>query len=84
MKKILLVAPDFNAVDAMVRDGIYLTLHKESMAPLGLATVAALTPEDIEVDIWDEAVRGQVAEATDFKKAYDLVGLPAMPPISGG
>ena len=75
MKKILLIAPDFNPVDTKARDGIYVTLHKESMVPLGLATVAALTPDDVEVDIWDEAVHGQVGDATDFKKNYDLTGV---------
>jgi hypothetical protein len=45
------------------------------MAPLGLATVAALTPDDIEVDIWDEAVHGLIGDNTDFKKDYDLVGV---------
>jgi hypothetical protein len=45
------------------------------MAPLGLATVAALTPDDVEVDIWDEGVDGLVTEQTHFEKGYDLVGV---------
>jgi radical SAM superfamily enzyme YgiQ (UPF0313 family) len=45
------------------------------MAPLGLATLAALTPDDVEVDIWDEGVDGLVTEQTRFEKGYDLVGV---------
>ena len=45
------------------------------MAPLGLATVAALTPDDIEVDVWDEAVHGMISDDTDFNKDYDFVGV---------
>lgn len=45
------------------------------MVPLGLATVAALTPDDVEVDIWDEGAHGLVTEQTDFGKDYDLVGV---------
>lgn len=43
------------------------------VAPLALATLAALTPDDIEVVIWDEHVRGP---ATDFT-GFDLVGITA-------
>ena len=41
--------------------------------PLALATLAALTPDDIEVRIWDEHARGPV---TDFA-GFDLVGITA-------
>jgi len=75
MKKILLVAPDFNPGDTKLK-GVYASFpYKESIAPLGLATVAALTPDDIELDIWDEAVHGLVGDSTNFKKEYDLVGV---------
>ncbi|MCP4395693.1 MAG: B12-binding domain-containing radical SAM protein, partial [bacterium] len=40
--------------------------------PLSLATIAALTPSDIEVDICDENI-----EEIDFEKECDLVGLTA-------
>ena len=43
------------------------------VAPLALATLAALTPDDIEVRIWDEHVRGP---ATDFA-GVDFVGITA-------
>src|SRR5712664_3521369 len=73
MKKIFLVSPGAKAFllplqGALGRKTVYMT-------PLGLATVAALTPEDIEVDIWDEGVHGLITEATGLKKDYDLVGV---------
>ncbi|WP_448203915.1 B12-binding domain-containing radical SAM protein [Azospirillum sp. sgz302134] len=49
--------------------------QKAFMAPLHLATIAALTPEDIEVRIWDEPVHGFIDENTDLGGSYDLVGL---------
>jgi len=83
MKKVLLITPDFNPEDAKVKDfgsrlrliGMNILDSKAFMVPLGLATVAALTPDDVEVDIWDEAVHGLVSDSTDLKKDYDLVGV---------
>jgi len=48
---------------------------KAFMAPLHLATIAALTPDDIEVDVWDESARGLIADSTEFNGDYDLVGV---------
>ena len=42
--------------------------------PLGLATVAALTPDEFHVDIWDELVRGPIKD-NHLKYKYDLVGV---------
>jgi radical SAM superfamily enzyme YgiQ (UPF0313 family) len=70
--KILLVRPGVS--------GYYAPLQKAfgkrsgNMTPLALATVAALTPDDVEVDIWDEAVNGTLAE-TALDIGYDLVGV---------
>jgi radical SAM superfamily enzyme YgiQ (UPF0313 family) len=81
MKKILLITPDFNPGESKLRSvrtmfaGLKFLPQKAFMVPLGLATVAALTPDDIEVDIWDEAVHGLIHDDTDFKKDYDLVGV---------
>ena len=81
MKKILLITPDFNPEETKVRSlaggltALKFLPQKTFMAPLGLATVAALTPDDIDVDIWDEAVHGLIGDDTDFKKDYDLVGV---------
>jgi radical SAM superfamily enzyme YgiQ (UPF0313 family) len=45
------------------------------MVPLHLATVAALTPEEFEVEIWDEGARGEIDDQTELGKQYDLVGV---------
>jgi len=78
MKKILLVTPDFNPEEAKIRalsTRFTFLPQKVFMAPIGLATVHALTPDDIDVDIWDEAVHGLIGEDTAFKQDYDLVGV---------
>ncbi len=46
---------------------------KTILPPLGLATVAALTPPDIEVSLTDENVT-----VIDFQKEIDLVGITAL------
>jgi radical SAM superfamily enzyme YgiQ (UPF0313 family) len=43
--------------------------------PLGLATVAALTPQTIRVDIWDESIEGQITEDDVAGADYDLIGV---------
>jgi radical SAM superfamily enzyme YgiQ (UPF0313 family) len=81
MLRILLITPDFNPEESKVRSmsagltAMKFLPQKAFMPPLGLATVAALTPADIDVDIWDEAVHGLISDDTDFKKDYDLVGV---------
>jgi len=45
------------------------------MPPLSLATIAALTPEDFEIDIWDESVHGFINDDTRFPVSYDIVGI---------
>lgn len=51
--------------------------RKAILPPLGLATVAALTPPEIEVSITDENVT-----AIDFQKELDLVGITALTPTA--
>jgi radical SAM superfamily enzyme YgiQ (UPF0313 family) len=81
MKKILLITPDFNPEEAKIRSlstkftPTQIFPQKVFMAPLSLATLAALTPADIDVDIWDEAVHGLISDDTDLQKDYDLVGV---------
>ena len=41
--------------------------------PLGMATVAALTPPDIDISLTDESVT-----AVDFEEEVDLVGITAL------
>jgi radical SAM superfamily enzyme YgiQ (UPF0313 family) len=83
MKRILLISPDFNPDETRATEqsvssamsAITFLPSKAFMVPLGLATVAALIPDDVEVDIWDEAVHGLISDNTHFKKDYDLVGV---------
>lgn len=77
--KILLVSPDSDNealwVSGEEEDG-YCEEVLNNFPPLGLATVAALTPpDDYEVDIWDELVHGRIDENTAFRHDYDLVGV---------
>jgi Radical SAM superfamily/Domain of unknown function (DUF4070) len=74
MKNILLVSPDSD------NEGLWVTGEESmgvtnNMVPVGLATVAALTPETYRVDIWDELVHGLIDEHTVFPREYDLVGI---------
>lgn len=48
---------------------------KAFVAPLSLATIAALTPPPHRTDIWDEAIHGLIDEDTVFEREYDLVGV---------
>jgi len=77
MKRILLVSPVPLGFE-LTQDTSYLKLPfmktKRFMAPLHIATVAALTPDDFEVDLWDEAIHGRVDEASSVDQ-YDLVGI---------
>ncbi len=80
VKRILLINPDFNPEVDGIQSGSRSTAARFSplqigFLPLGLATVAALTPDDIEVDIWDEGVVETISEHTAFEKTYDLVGV---------
>ena len=47
---------------------------RASITPLGCVTIAALTPESYEVDIWDEDLRGQIRADTPLGH-YDIVGV---------
>lgn len=81
VKRILLVNPAF----AEYSTGLPQSLRKSATAkwspfqvsimPLGLATVAALTPGSIQVDIWDESVKGQITAEDVCAKDYDLIGV---------
>jgi len=76
MKKILLVSPLPLGFE-LTQDESFLRLPfmaKAFMMPLAIATVAALTPDGFEVDMWDEALHGRIKGAANFK-GYDLVGV---------
>jgi Radical SAM superfamily/B12 binding domain/Domain of unknown function (DUF4070) len=74
MKRILLVSPDSD------NEGLWVSGEEtapvaNNMIPIGLATIAALTPDDFVVDIWDELVHGVIGHETTFEASYDLVGI---------
>ena len=74
MKNILLISPasDNEALWVTGNEGPEI---KNNMVPLGLATLAGLTPEGFRVDIWDELVHGRIDDGTVFERSYDLVGI---------
>jgi len=76
MKKILLVStlydPQLSQYGGITKLPSFQT--KGFMVPLNLATLAALTPDDIEIDLWDECIHGWIDESTDLNN-YDLVGI---------
>jgi radical SAM superfamily enzyme YgiQ (UPF0313 family) len=76
MKRVLLISPVIDAAyPNLAIPGLYD--KKATMVPLHVATLAGLTPPDIEVDIWDEPIHGIIDESTDFGHEYDVVGITA-------
>ena len=73
-KRVLLVAPEFRSPVWDVSN-LPLLQKKALMAPLQLATVAGLTPNHVEVDLWDEELHGRIDDSTEFEKEYNLVGI---------
>lgn len=75
MKRILLVNPRYEMETLRVTDEEHLGVLADNM-PLGLATVAALTPLGYEVIIWDEYVKGPVEDNPEHHAcSYALVGV---------
>lgn len=83
MEKILLIAPKFNCAfiprDSKMVELSFFREIRSFTAPLHLATIAGLTPDDIEVDIWDEMVQGDIDDSTDMND-YNLVGITSYLP----
>jgi len=78
-KNILLIGPDSDNealwVSGEEEDGVCEEVLN-NFPPLGLATVAGLTPGDrYNVDLWDELVHGRIDAATVFERHYDLIGV---------
>lgn len=46
-------------------------------APRDLATIAALTPAEHRLEIWDETVRGELGSRTNPARRYDIVAVGA-------
>jgi radical SAM superfamily enzyme YgiQ (UPF0313 family) len=77
LRRILLVQPQTsfdNTSSAAAAKSIPFLTFKSGFAPLALLTVAALTPSDIELQIWDEDVSGQLDEEV-LARGWDLVGV---------
>lgn len=75
MKNILLINPMYEMETLRISDEEHVDVKADNM-PLGLATVAALTPEDFHVDIWDEFVRGPIEKSGYLNThTYDLIGV---------
>ncbi|MEE9498587.1 MAG: radical SAM protein [Nitrospinaceae bacterium] len=70
MIKILLIQPKTPETFWNTLSSSPLTKTKSNLAPLGLATVAALTPPDFEVEIVDEDI-----EEIHFDASYNIVGI---------
>lgn len=79
MTNILLVNPLSKPVSPSMKISLRSLAAKwsplDAVIPLSLATISALTPDDVEVDIWDEAVNGTITARTNFKKDYALAGV---------
>ncbi|HLI86474.1 MAG TPA: radical SAM protein [Bryobacteraceae bacterium] len=78
MKSILLVSPLFQERHRLFENEARVQRRgsdRAFMAPVSVCTVAALTPPDFHVDIYDENVRGIITEKTQFPRQYDFVGL---------
>jgi radical SAM superfamily enzyme YgiQ (UPF0313 family) len=78
MINILLIQPDYSNQTWVTSDEGASTEVIYDTMPLGLATVAALTPDDFDVDIWDERIKGQINSDTIFSKEYNLVGVTGL------
>ena len=78
MKNILLVSPLFEERHQLFENEVKRQNRGSDrgfMAPVSIATVAALTPPHIHVDLYDENVRGVITEKTEFPCQYDFVGI---------
>jgi hypothetical protein len=75
VKSILLINPLYEMETLRVTDESRLDAKADNM-PLHLATVAALTPDRFQVEIWDEFVRGPIENSAEHRdRHYDLVGI---------
>lgn len=75
IKNILLVSP-WSDNEGLWVTGDETSEVRNNFPPLGLATLAALTPaEGYRVMIWDELVHGMIDNDTDFGCDIDLMGV---------
>jgi radical SAM superfamily enzyme YgiQ (UPF0313 family) len=78
MRHILLVKPKDRVFQKLAEGALGAWgERKRQLVPLDIATIAALTPDDLNVDLWDEQIRGEIADTTELGTSYDLVGVTA-------
>ncbi len=66
-------------IQAVDYDQRMLSGFEPQLAPVSVATIAALTPEDFDVDIWDENLEGPIDERTVLPRPrYDIVGISTL------
>lgn len=66
-------------IQAVDYDSRMLTGFEPQCAPVSVATIAALTPESFEVDIWDENLDGPIDATTQLPRPhYDIVGISTL------
>ncbi|MBK8805939.1 MAG: B12-binding domain-containing radical SAM protein [Bacteroidales bacterium] len=74
--RILLIQPIvFTDVEYRVALSVPYLGIKSLFAPHALATIAALTPPEHEVVIFDEAIEGEIEKASFTIKDFDIVGV---------
>ncbi len=73
---ILLVTPHHDERYGVAKLNNHPFIQKKAfITPLNLAVLAALTPPQFQVEIWDENVRGVIDGQTVFAHDYDIVGV---------
>ncbi len=76
MKRILLVTPHHDERYGVAKLNNHPFIKKKAfITPLNLAVLAALTPSDFQVELWDENVQGLIDQGTDFDHDYDIIGV---------
>src|SRR5215831_11173514 len=74
--KVLLVLPEWKATSNRWKLTGHPYIRKKAfMPPLSLATLAALTPDGFDTEIWDESIHGPIEDDTEFPDHYDIVGV---------
>ncbi len=66
-------------IQAVDYDRQMLSGFEPQLAPVSVATIAALTPSTFDVDLWDENLDGPIDESTALPRPrYDIVGISTL------
>jgi radical SAM superfamily enzyme YgiQ (UPF0313 family) len=75
-KRILLIMPEWRLTTSRWSLNNHPYIKKRAfIPPISLAIIAAVTPDNFEVDIWDESVHGFIDKETRFPVSYEIVGI---------